>query len=218
MTWPPPGIDWYYHDDYTCIACADCRALLPLLPKVECMITDPVWPNNTLEEFADIRPKDLLQECLEMFTGDRIAIHLGLDSDPRMLVAVPEQLAFFRSVQLRYARPHYKGRLLYDRDVAYLYGTPPPSRKGYHIITGDLIDSDSGGKQADHPCPRKLLHVSWLIDRWSAPCETIIDPFAGSCTTARAAKDLRRKCICIEREEKWCAVGVKRLRQEVLAL
>ena len=48
--------------------------------------------------------------------------------------------------------------------------------------------------------------------------QTILDPFAGSCTTGRAAKDLGRKCICIEREERYCEIGAKRMAQEVFAL
>lgn len=45
-----------------------------------------------------------------------------------------------------------------------------------------------------------------------------IDPFAGSGTTGRAAKDLGRKCTMIEREEKYCEIAARRMQQEVLAL
>ena len=48
--------------------------------------------------------------------------------------------------------------------------------------------------------------------------ETILDPFAGSGTTGRAAKDLGRKCVLIEREERYCEIAANRMRQEVLAL
>jgi DNA modification methylase len=45
-----------------------------------------------------------------------------------------------------------------------------------------------------------------------------LDPFAGSCTTGCSAKDLGKKAVLIEREERYCEVGARRMAQEVLAI
>ena len=67
-----------------------------------------------------------------------------------------------------------------------------------------------------HPCPKPISAWSWLVDKVTPPGTTVLDPFMGSGTTLRAAKDRGRKAVGIEIEERFCEIAVKRLAQEVL--
>jgi site-specific DNA-methyltransferase (adenine-specific)/modification methylase len=57
-----------------------------------------------------------------------------------------------------------------------------------------------------------------IIDNWSKPNDWILDPFGGTGTTARAAKDLGRKCVMIEISEEYCEIAANRMKQEVFSL
>jgi site-specific DNA-methyltransferase (adenine-specific) len=66
----------------------------------------------------------------------------------------------------------------------------------------------------DHPAPFPVKLPKTIIETTGA--EIIYDPFMGIGSTAVAAKELGRKFIGIEISEKYCAIAVKRLRQNIL--
>jgi site-specific DNA-methyltransferase (adenine-specific) len=67
-----------------------------------------------------------------------------------------------------------------------------------------------------HPCPKPIGVWKWVLDRISRQGESIVDPFMGSGTTLRAAKDLGRKAIGIEIEAEYCEIAARICAQEVL--
>jgi site-specific DNA-methyltransferase (adenine-specific) len=64
------------------------------------------------------------------------------------------------------------------------------------------------------PYPSDLPMRAIRLSTW--PGETVLDPFMGSGTTLRVAKDLGRKAIGIEVNERYCEIAARRLSQEVL--
>jgi hypothetical protein len=207
----------YYEQDGVTIYHGDCREIMPSLAVTAC-VTDPVWPNAKVPLHGSDRPFELMREACDLLPAsvNRLAVQLGCDSDPRFLCEVPARFPFFRVAWLELARVGYKGRLLMTGDVAYLFGEPPPVIPGQFVIPGRFIDASSDGKQSRHPCPRKLGHVAWIVKWWTAADDVIVDPFMGSGTTLRAAKDQGRRVIGIEMEEAYCADAVRRMSQGVL--
>ena len=61
-----------------------------------------------------------------------------------------------------------------------------------------------------HPTQKPLRLLYRIILASTSECETILDPFAGSCTTGIAANLLNRKFIGIEQEEKFISLAMKR--------
>ena len=225
----------YFQDEAVTIYHGDCRDILPQLELVDTVITDPVWP-NALPVFGIDDPKRLFTEACALMKTERIVVQLGCDSDPRFLTAVPQKFPALRTCWLDYACPSYKGRILYTGDVAYAFGPAPRSIKGRHVLPGKYTSTKSdklfkrytgrnkkgrrptarAGDDIPHPAPRRLQHVAWLV--WVFSDETVLDPFMGSGTTLRAAKDLGRKAIGIEINEKYCELAAGRMSQEVMDL
>jgi site-specific DNA-methyltransferase (adenine-specific) len=65
-----------------------------------------------------------------------------------------------------------------------------------------------------HPTPKPLSMVTSFIERFTNPMDLILDPFAGGGTTLVAARNLGRKAIGVEIEEKYCELIVNRLSQD----
>ncbi|KKN03912.1 hypothetical protein LCGC14_1102910 [marine sediment metagenome] len=96
------------------------------------------------------------------------------------------------------------------------YGSDPRAGRAQ---TGTGMQLTERAEKTGHPCPKPLRAWGWLLNKASAdPADRILDPFMGSGTTLRAAKDLGRKAIGIEIEEKYCEIAAKRMQQSTLGL
>jgi hypothetical protein len=67
-----------------------------------------------------------------------------------------------------------------------------------------------------HPTQKPTGLFEYLISTYTNAGDRVIDPFAGSGTTAVAARAIGRKATLIEREERYCEIAANRLSQGVL--
>lgn len=114
-------------------------------------------------------------------------------------------------------KPQVAGRVAWSIEPVWCL-----SRDGFLLHGGtDLFTASTPrkGRDADatgHQYQKPLSFMRWLLAKTDAEC--ILDPFMGSGTTLRAARDLGRRCIGIEEDEGWCEVAARRLQQEALPL
>jgi site-specific DNA-methyltransferase (adenine-specific) len=193
------GVEPYFRDDDVVIYHADCRDILPKMPQVDLVLADPPYGVGIAEWDTFIAPKEWLQ----------------LYSAPITLV--------FPSIGRMFDYPTPDWVLSWVRDNStQRNGTggfnhwEPILLYGKARFSKDSVRAIDHGNHDFHPSVKPLYLISWLIEQSSA--QAILDPFMGSGTTLRAAKDLGRFAIGIEIEEQYCEIAAKRMSQMVMAL
>ena len=87
------------------------------------------------------------------------------------------------------------------------------SRNSVKKVTREYNGLIGKEETRQHPTQKPVNLLGKLIEDYSEPSFSILDPFGGSGTTAVAAKQLGRKCTLIEIEEKYCEIAISRLQQ-----
>jgi site-specific DNA-methyltransferase (adenine-specific) len=94
---------------------------------------------------------------------------------------------------------------------------------GGHAVENIIRPGDYGIRKIipsadDHPTPKPTQLAAHFIGLHTTPGEIVLDAFCGEGSTLRAAKDMGRRAIGIDIEERWCEKSAQRMAQEVLAL
>ena len=234
----------YYEADGVTLYHGDCREVLETLPdeSVRAVITDPPYTERThknarasvgktqgkdtfregVTDFAAITDDDLracLSECGRISRGWVIATldyrhAVEFDLEPPLGLKCQRVGVWVKTnptPQLTGDRPAQGWEA-----IAYLHRARGRSvwygggKHGNYVLN---IDGQQG-----HPTAKPLPMVRDWVLNFTRPGDTILDPFAGSGTTLRAAADEGRKAIGVELEERYCEIIANRLAQGALDL
>jgi len=224
----------YYQDKYATIYLGDCLELLPDMPKVDLVLTDPPFNQgyhykNYSDNLSEVEYLGLINRAIEF---------------PAVLIHYPENSIrismFWNCVPNECIAWVYNGHTPKKWRMISWFGVSPDLSLGCQDfknktdkrIVKKIKNGINGAalydwwecqqvknvsiEKTDHPCQMPLLIMKRIVQITLG--ETILDPFMGSGTTLVAAKQLNRKAIGIEIEEKYCEVAAQRLSQEVLDL
>ena len=207
----------YYQDEFCTIYHADCREVLPTLEPVELVLTDPPYgidykatqPNAI--DYGKVRNDDT-------------------PFDPALLLDYPFVIIWGAN-NFSSRLPH-GGWLVWDKRVVEaadrMMGSPFElawsNKKALYKIcrlqhggakNADARNGDVANQKRFHPTQKPGKLMKWCLTL-AKDAKTILDPFMGSGTTLRAAKDLGLRAIGIEIEEKYCEIAAKRMSQQSL--
>ena len=199
----------YYQDDHVTIYHGDARDVLPML-TFDVIVTDPPYGIN----FAGYNHGKVQGD-----TDDEAARWLLANTSPMVVFGVnhfPEYLPSRGAWSCWDKRTNENADKMFGSpfEMIWVSGKDRPG-KIYRIMHGGVVNADGGGVKRDHPTQKPVTLMVRIIGDW-ATSGVIADPFMGSGTTLRAAKDLGRQAIGIEVDERYCEIAAKRMGQEVL--
>jgi site-specific DNA-methyltransferase (adenine-specific) len=219
--------DPYWSDDLVTLYHGDCRDILPNLDPADLVLTDPPYGVTYVSNMAVGRGTIPI-------TNDGTRLALALQRQVIPLLRARHVLWFTRWdawpdvwMELGGWFP-LRGLLIWDK------GTPGMGDLNHWGPSYELIASAGSGKTVgsrdqsilryppvpsanrNHPTEKPPSLLEYLIAKIGPA--TVLDPFAGSGSTLIAARNLGRKVIGIEIEERYCEIAARRLDQGILAV
>ena len=189
----------------------DCREIVPQLGKFDLLLTDP--PYGIGEHGGKCRTRGIAVPN---------HVEMGWDNETpspetfAMLLGASENQIVFGGNYFTDKLPVSRGWLYWRKLMGGDFADGELIWTSFDMVLREITKPNKG-LRCQHPTQKPLEVITWCLS-FAPDAQTILDPFAGSGTTGRAAKDLGRKCTLIEREEKYCEIAARRMCQEVFAL
>jgi site-specific DNA-methyltransferase (adenine-specific) len=228
----------YYSDDYVTIYHGDCREILPGLDGCDMVLTDPPFSAKTHDNAKSNKGSRHGIKSIDFKSIDFKSI--DFEEVRNAITAARSRRWSVMTVDFRHAarfedHPPTGHELV--RVGAWVKTNPMPQisadrpASGWEAIAylhrADMKKEWNGGgchgnyisnvdNTTAHPTSKPISMVRSFVERFSLGGDLVLDPFMGGGTTLRAAKDLGRKAIGIELDERYCEIAAKRCAQEVL--
>ena len=216
----------YYEDELVTLYHGDCREITAWL-EADVLVTDPPYGRNW--RAAWVRPgrtnatrivgdKDTTSRdrALELW-GQRPAVVFG------DLMLAPPGGAKLVGVYQKPPNAGIRGSVggfRRDAEAIYLIGPWPTGLGGRSSVIATATSSQGNPHSPQgkyhHPHAKPLDVMEQLIA--ACPPGVIADPFAGSGSTLVAARNLGRRAIGVEIEERYCEIAARRLAQQPLPI
>lgn len=206
----------------------DCREILPTLPKVDAVVTDPPYGIGFKYESHVDDPAsyaEFIWPCIEaaeqlLPPGGPVFVWQAQLRLREFAKFFPRDWRLFigakNFVQMRPGPMNhaYDPIVCWWKDGAKAW----KSEKAAFGVNRDWFISDSASAVSDvnslakqHPCPRQVDVCEYILGNWCPHDGVALDPFMGSGTTGVAAVKLGRKFIGIEIEEKYFDIACRRI-------
>ena len=211
--------------------CGDCLEILPTLPKVDAVITDPPYGIGTGSGTTSIVRAKAVYDTEYFNDSEDYVRRVCIPAIEAALLLATGRGLVTSGVRclFDYPRPRAIGGFYQPAAVGMspwgfagfnpvlFYGKDPRDGKGQSSVMTTLTERPSDDR---HPCSKPIGAMIWMVNKGSLPDEIILDPFMGSGTTGVACMNLGRKFIGIEIEPKYFAIACERIenaqRQERL--
>jgi len=211
----------YYQDEWVTIYHGDCQGILPSLPKVDLVLTDPPYGRNEIKNNPS-RGKLAVSKDYGLGEWDR---EVPSKNMLNTIISMAKHSIIFGGNY--FELPPSSCWLVWDKDnvgndfadceLAWT-NFDTAVRKYLWRWNGMLQQPRHPKDYRYHPTQKPSGLFSLIIADYSEQGNLILDPFLGSGTTAFCAKKLNRKCIGIEIEERYCEIAARRCSQTVMRL
>lgn len=214
----------YYEHAGITIYHGDCREVLPQLEAADAVITDPPfgidWGRATWDDDEDTYPlliRWLVSECQRIVVNGWCFVFQAMPNVARFNEWFPSGWRLYAACK-NFAQIRPTG-IWHSWDPVVFWGNGETPREKDAVNRDYFVGNVAGvfNDGIDHPCPKPLDTMQHIVSIASSSDDLIVDPFCGSGSTLWAAKQLGRRAIGIEIEEKYCEIAAKRLSQEVMS-